>query len=204
MPRARLLSVALLPGLLSAQQPVPARTDIADGIYLFQAAPYSDVGLDGNAVVIVGDNGVLVFDANGTPAAAAAVLAGIRGVTKQPVRWLVLSHWHWDPWYGAQVYADSFPGLRIIGHEVSRRLMTGPAREFNRPGLETQLPGHIAAVAAGSRGSGIPRPGRRTCRGWSATSRPTASSWSRSAASATPCPTPPIATRSPFTWARAR
>jgi len=149
MIRIRAMALVFLPAMLLAQpHPSPTRTEIAPGIYLFQTARYSDVGLDGNSVVILGDNGVLVFDANGTPAAAAAVLAEIRKLTAQPVRWLVLSHWHWDHWYGAEVYAAAFPGLAIIGHEASRRLIQGPAIEFNRPGIEQQLPGHIDAVAA--------------------------------------------------------
>jgi len=149
MTLARTVVFAQIPGVLIAQpHPPPTRTEIAPGIHLFQTARYSDVGLDGNSVVIVGANGVLVFDANGTPAAAAAVLAEIRKLTTAPVRWLVLSHWHWDHWYGAQVYADAFPGVQIIGHEASRRLMQGPFLEFNRPFMETQLPGHIAGVAA--------------------------------------------------------
>jgi len=64
----------------------PTRTDVADGIYLFSTPAYFDVGLDGNSVVIVSDEGVLVFDSNGTPAAAAAVLAEIRKLTDQPNR----------------------------------------------------------------------------------------------------------------------
>lgn len=145
----RLSALSLLSTLsvLSAQQrPAPTRVDVAPGVHLFQTAPYGDVGLDGNAVVIVGDDGVLVFDANGTPDAARAVLAEIRKLTPLPVRYLVLSHWHWDHWYGAEVYRDAFPGLEVISHEASRRLMAGPAIAFNQPGLDVQLPGHIAAV----------------------------------------------------------
>src|SRR5258705_358853 len=79
----------------------PNHTEGAPGIHLFQTVRYGDVGLDGNSIGILSDEGVLVFDANGTPAAARAVLAEIRKLTKQPVRYLVLSHWHWDHWYGA-------------------------------------------------------------------------------------------------------
>ena len=105
-------------------------------------------GLDGNSVVILGDDGVLVFDANGTPAAAESVLADIRRMTSAPVRYLVLSHWHWDHWYGAEAYASEFPGVVIVAHERTRALMAGPAIAFNKPGLDTQLPGHIAEVEA--------------------------------------------------------
>jgi len=124
----------------------PRRTEVAPGIFLFQTEPYGDVGLDGNSIAIVSNDGVLVFDANGTPAAALAVLAQIRRITRRPVRYLVYSHWHWDHWYGAQVYADSFPGLVIISHEKTRALMSGPAIAFNQPALDRQLPDHIREV----------------------------------------------------------
>src|SRR5262245_58416924 len=137
----------LLPALLAAwTPPPPTHTEVAPGVHLFQTQPYGDVGLDGNSVAIIGEDGVLVFDANGTPAAARAVLAEIRRLTKLPVRYLVYSHWHWDHWYGAEVYADAFPGLTIVSHEKTRALMAGPAVEFNRPGLETQLPAHLKDV----------------------------------------------------------
>ncbi|HMF44829.1 MAG TPA: MBL fold metallo-hydrolase, partial [Polyangia bacterium] len=126
----------------------PQHTEVAPGVHLFQTQPYGDVGLDGNSVAIVGDDGVLVFDANGTPAAARAVLAEIRKLTKLPVRYLVYSHWHWDHWYGAEVYADAFPGLVIVAHEKTRALMAGPAVAFNQPGLDEQLPAHIHDVEA--------------------------------------------------------
>ena len=86
------------------QRPAPKQTQIADGIYLFQTAPFSDVGMDGNSVAILSDDGVLVFDSNGTPSASAAILAEIRKLTDKPVRYLVNSHWHWDHWYGAETY----------------------------------------------------------------------------------------------------
>ncbi|MFN0152273.1 MAG: MBL fold metallo-hydrolase [bacterium] len=130
------------------EHPAPTVTCVADGIYLFATQPYGDVGLDGNSIVILSNDGVLVFDSNGTPAAAAAVLAEIRKLTDQPVRYLVHSHWHWDHWYGAEVYRDSFPEIEIIAHETTRSLMAGPVVDFNEPGLETELPAHIASVGA--------------------------------------------------------
>jgi len=93
---AALLAAIVSPTLAAWTPPPPAHTEVAPGVHLFQTQPYGDVGLDGNSVAIIGDDGVLVFDANGTPAAARAVLASIRKLTKQPVRYLVYSHWHWD------------------------------------------------------------------------------------------------------------
>ena len=142
------LAVLLATGVDAWTPPPPIHTEVAPGVHLFQTQPYGDVGLDGNSVAIVGDDGVLVFDANGTPAAARAVLGEIRKLTKLPVRYLVYSHWHWDHWYGAEVYADAFPGLVIVSHERTRALMAGPAIAFNQPGLDEQLPAHLRDVAA--------------------------------------------------------
>lgn len=129
---------------VSAQnRPGPARTEIAPGIHLFATPPYGDVGLDGNSIAILSRDGVLVFDANGTPAASAAVLAEIRTLTDKPVRYVVNSHWHWDHWYGTETYQRAFPDVRVVAHEKTRALMAGPAIEFNRPGLETQLPRYV-------------------------------------------------------------
>jgi cyclase len=121
----------------------PARTELAPGIFLFTTPSYGDVGLDGNSIAILSRDGVVVFDSNGTPAAAAAVLADIRTLTDKPVRWVVNSHWHWDHWYGTEVYQQAFPDLRIVAHEKTRALMMGPALEFNRPGIEQQLPAYL-------------------------------------------------------------
>ena len=140
-----LTSVLLAPAAASPHDP-PRTIPIADGVFLFVTPPYGDVGLDGNAVAIVSDDGVLVFDSNGTPAAAAAVLAEIRRITDKPVKYLVNSHWHWDHWYGSETYLRAFPDLRVITHQATRAMMTGPALEFNRPGLETQLPGYIGSL----------------------------------------------------------
>jgi cyclase len=138
---------ALAPAHLTAQgRPAPTKIQIADGIFLFRTSPYGEVGLDGNSIVIVSSDGVLVFDTNGTPSAAAAVLEEIRRITPQPVRYVVNSHWHWDHWYGTEVYRRAFPGVHVIAQERGRAMMAGPALEFNRPGLETQLPGYLKSL----------------------------------------------------------
>jgi glyoxylase-like metal-dependent hydrolase (beta-lactamase superfamily II) len=137
----------LLPLASSGQDTrIPVRTELAPGVFLFATPPYGDVGLDGNAIAILSRDGVLVFDANGTPAASAAVLSQIRTLTAQPVRYVVNSHWHWDHWYGTETYQRAFPDVRIVAHEKTRAMMMGPAIAFNRPGVEQQLPGYIESI----------------------------------------------------------
>jgi len=143
------LVVALASSLVAGDgytRPAPRAIEIAKGVHLFVSPPYGDVGLDGNAIAIVGAAGVLVFDTNGTPASAANVLAEIRKLTSAPVRYVVNSHWHWDHWYGTEVYTAVFPDVKVIAHEKTKALMAGPAIEFNRPGLERQLPGYIGML----------------------------------------------------------
>jgi cyclase len=141
------LAAAFLPvASFALDHTPPKKIVVADGIVLFVTAPYGEVGLDGNSVAILSPDGVLVFDSNGTPAAAEAVLAEIRKMTDQPVRYLVNSHWHWDHWYGSEVYRKAFPGVQIIAQEKTRTMMMGPALEFNRPGIEKQLPAYIASL----------------------------------------------------------
>src|SRR5262245_3677144 len=144
--RVLLLALVCSVSLTAQNRPAPTKTEIAPGIVMFATASYGDVGLDGNSIAVLSRDGVLVFDTNGTPAASAAVLAEIRTLTNQPVRWIVNSHWHWDHWYGTETYQRAFPEVRIVAHEKTRALMMGPALEFNRPGLETQLPNYLKAL----------------------------------------------------------
>jgi glyoxylase-like metal-dependent hydrolase (beta-lactamase superfamily II) len=145
--RRALLFILLCSIPLAAQnRPAPSRTELAPGIFLFTTPSYGDVGLDGNSIAILSRDGVAVFDTNGTPAAAGAVLGEIRALTDRPVRWVVNSHWHWDHWYGNEVYQNAFPDVRIVAHEKTREMMMGPALDFNRPGLETQLPNYLQSL----------------------------------------------------------
>lgn len=112
----------------------------AEGVYLFTTTPYADVGLSGNSVAILSDEGVLVFDSNAIPETAATVLAEIRKLTSKPVRYLVNSHWHWDHWGGNQTYLAAFPALQIITHEKTRELMLTVEPRWNDKSLKEDLP----------------------------------------------------------------
>ena len=132
---------------------------VADGVYLFITTPYGDVGLSGNSVAILSDDGVLVFDANGTPETAATILGEIRKLTDKPVRYLINSHWHWDHWGGNQVYLAAFPALQIITHEKTRELMLTVEPRWNDKGLKEELPQFLndfeKQIAAG-KAKGLP------------------------------------------------
>lgn len=74
-------------------------------------------GFISNAGFVVTKEGVVVFDALGTPSLAAALLERIRKITDQPIKRLVLSHYHADHIYGIQVFKNA--GAKIYAPEGS-------------------------------------------------------------------------------------
>lgn len=75
-------------------------------------------GFNSNAGFVVTDDGVVVFDALGTPALGAAFLDVIRGITDQPVRRVIVSHYHSDHFYGVQAFKAA--GAEIWADEKVR------------------------------------------------------------------------------------
>ena len=69
-------------------------------------------GFISNAGFIVTDEGVIVFDALGTPSLADLLLTKIRSVTDKKIIKVIVSHYHADHIYGLQVYKEL--GAEII------------------------------------------------------------------------------------------
>lgn len=93
--------------------------------WFFQgAAGMADVqnkGFMSNAGFVVTTDGVVVFDTLGTPALGEAMLVAIRKVTAQPIRRIVISHYHADHFYGLQaLQAD---GVTIFAHRNAQKYL---------------------------------------------------------------------------------
>ena len=74
---------------------------------------------DPNTGVIVGDDGVMVIDAQATPLMAREVIRRIRKITSKPIRYVVLTHYHAVRVLGASAYKAehiiaSEPTLELI------------------------------------------------------------------------------------------
>jgi glyoxylase-like metal-dependent hydrolase (beta-lactamase superfamily II) len=80
---------------------------------------------DPNSGVVIGDESVLVVDAQATPQMAQDVLARIRQVTDKPVKHVVLSHYHAVRVLGASAYTDA----EIIASDVTRDLIVERGRQ---------------------------------------------------------------------------
>jgi glyoxylase-like metal-dependent hydrolase (beta-lactamase superfamily II) len=78
-----------------------AFTEIGPGLYAFTAEG------DPNSGVIVGDDAVMVVDAQATPALAAKVIERVRTVTDKPIKYVTLTHYHAVRVLGASAYGAS-------------------------------------------------------------------------------------------------
>ena len=74
---------------------------------------------DPNTGVIVGDDGVMVIDAQATPKMAREVIKRIRKVTDKPIRHVVLSHYHAVRVLGA----SAFKAEQIIASQATLELI---------------------------------------------------------------------------------
>lgn len=76
-------------------------------------------GFISNAGVIITNEGVVLFDALGTPSLAQKLLGLIREKTDLPIKTVVMSHYHADHIYGLQVFQDAGATiLAPLGAEV--------------------------------------------------------------------------------------
>nr|WP_237072625.1 MBL fold metallo-hydrolase [Pseudaestuariivita rosea] len=73
-------------------------TEVGEGLYAFTAQG------DPNSGVIIGDDSVMVVEAQATPRLARKVIDCIRGVTDKPITHLALTHYHAVRVLGASAY----------------------------------------------------------------------------------------------------
>jgi glyoxylase-like metal-dependent hydrolase (beta-lactamase superfamily II) len=121
------------PGILFAADQLFDITPVVDGVYAVLAKP--TFRTNGNAAIVLLDDGVLVVDTESCPSAAREVIAGIKRLTDKPVKYVVITHAHGDHSQGAEAYVSAFPGVQIIASEATRqgileRSVTRMQREF--------------------------------------------------------------------------
>lgn len=97
---------------------------VADGIFAITHDNATEVWPNGNTGVVVGDDGVLVFDADYLPSRARADIALIRKVTALPVRYVVISHLHRDHNGGTSAYREAFPNAVIVSGPQTREFIS--------------------------------------------------------------------------------
>ena len=76
-------------------------------------------GNTSNAGYVITDEGVVVFDALGTPSLGWAMLQDIRKHTDKKIRYVALSHYHADHIYGLQAFKDHTDAI-IVAQDRAR------------------------------------------------------------------------------------
>lgn len=140
---ALLLSALLLTTAQAADaggRPLVARP-IADGVWVVQgeAALGSSANRNfiSNSAFVVTDDGVVVIDALGSPALAADLLAEIGRVTAQPVRHVIVTHYHADHIYGLQTLQAA--GATVIAHRAAREYLASEAAQLRLASSREQM-----------------------------------------------------------------
>ena len=87
--------------------------EVGPGLYAYTAEG------DPNSGVIVGDDAVMVVDAQATPVMAQDVIARVRAITDKPIKYVVLSHYHAVRVLGA----SAFKAEAIIASQETYRLI---------------------------------------------------------------------------------
>jgi glyoxylase-like metal-dependent hydrolase (beta-lactamase superfamily II) len=94
-------------------------TEIGPGLYAFTAQG------DPNTGVIVGDDSVMIVDAQATPALAQKVIDRVRSVTDKPIKYVTLTHYHAVRVLGASAYGAS----EIVMSDAARAMVVERGQE---------------------------------------------------------------------------
>ena len=94
-------------------------SEIGEGLYAFTAEG------DPNTGIIVGDEAVMIIDAQATPVMAEKVIERVRSVTDKPIRYVVLSHYHAVRVLGASAYGAD----EILASDATRSLIVERGKE---------------------------------------------------------------------------
>lgn len=139
--KTRLLA-ALLTALLCIARPALAQTPqfprpddgsvqetlrVAPGVWLL-AQPRFQVQPTGNVTVIEQADGLVLVDAGGSPGAGRRIVAAIRGLSRKPVKAIVITHWHGDHPQGLSELLKAWPEARTIATRATQPTcaMPGP------------------------------------------------------------------------------
>ncbi|MBK6570701.1 MBL fold metallo-hydrolase [Candidatus Aalborgicola defluviihabitans] len=122
---ALLLGCLWMTQAVLAEPPAVHAVKVADKVWFVQGqtalGSVENQNFISNAGFIVTDDGVVVVDALGSPALAQAMIAEIRKVTAQPIRYVILTHYHADHIYGLQVFKAA--GATVISHQEGREYL---------------------------------------------------------------------------------
>jgi len=147
------LFAALLAAPLHAAEPMKLQA-VAPNVWFVQGeaalGSAANRNFISNAGVVVTSEGVVVIDALGSPALAEELLAAIGRITPQPVRYVIVTHYHADHIYGLQAFKAR--GATLIAHAAGREYLNSDTAarrlEASRADLAPWIDAKTRLVAA--------------------------------------------------------
>jgi cyclase len=120
MALTRIVMLAISVASCSPAAPEPPFTleQVGRDVWAAIDNPRSATRAVANAGFVIGESGVVVIDTLGTAGAAPHLLAAIRRLTAQPVKFVINTHYHLDHVAGNRIFADL--GVTILAHRNVR------------------------------------------------------------------------------------
>jgi glyoxylase-like metal-dependent hydrolase (beta-lactamase superfamily II) len=106
-----------------SKTPVADR-DLGSGVHMLES-------FGGNIGVLAGDSGILLIDAE-WPELHDKVITAVKGISPQPIRYLIDTHWHWDHVGGNGLFARG--GAAIFSSEQTRAYIESEQKNNNPQG----------------------------------------------------------------------
>jgi glyoxylase-like metal-dependent hydrolase (beta-lactamase superfamily II) len=138
---------------MAASTPALTPKRVTDRVYYVEGmlgiASRDNQGFNSNAGFVITGDGVVVVDALGTEPLGRGLVAAIRKLTQQPIRRVIVTHYHADHFYGLGPLKDA--GAEIWAHHRGREYLEqqGPARlEQRRRDLAPWVDEHTRLVPA--------------------------------------------------------
>ncbi len=94
---------------------------IKEGIYLAYRPEPLRKFVESNVTIIINEKDVILVDGGGSGTSAKNIIAEVKKLTKNPIRYVINTHTHMDHTLGNQEYVRSFPGVEIISHSFTRK-----------------------------------------------------------------------------------
>jgi len=86
-----------------------------------------------NTTIVIGEKGVLVFDAAGFSLQGERLVKKVAELTDRPVTHIAISHWHGDHSMGDSSVLEKFPEAEVISHEFTASYIASPNMDKPEP-----------------------------------------------------------------------
>jgi glyoxylase-like metal-dependent hydrolase (beta-lactamase superfamily II) len=135
------LAAMLAMALAQAAAPPVRAVEVAPDVWFVQGetalGSVDNRNFISNAGFVVTDAGVVVIDALGSPALAVELIAEIHRVTLQPIRYVIVTHYHADHIYGLQAFKAA--GATIVAHPAGREYLSSDTARLRLEASRQQL-----------------------------------------------------------------